>query len=188
MAKKKRTPMPKSVRMEIFKRDSFKCQYCGRSAPEVILEVDHIKPVAKGGDNSIMNLITACRDCNRGKGKRELSDDTIIAKQKAQLDDINERREQMKMMLEWRESLAKMMDEQINSIEGIYKQLCGGWVYLNAEKRKRYSKLIAEFGYANVYEATQIACLQYDNYYDAYTKVGGICYNRREGLNAWDRE
>ena len=46
------------------------CQYCGQSAPDVVLEVDHIVPVAEGGDNDIMNLITSCRDCNRGKVRK----------------------------------------------------------------------------------------------------------------------
>lgn len=58
-----RTPIPKKLRFEVFKRDSFKCQYCGKSAPEVVLHVDHIKPVAEGGTNEITNLITACADC-----------------------------------------------------------------------------------------------------------------------------
>ena len=56
----KRKNLSKSVRFEVFKRDSFKCQYCGKSAPDVVLEVDHIIPVSKGGDNDISNLITAC--------------------------------------------------------------------------------------------------------------------------------
>jgi len=37
------------TRFEIFKRDSFRCQYCGKSAPDVILHIDHIEPASKGG-------------------------------------------------------------------------------------------------------------------------------------------
>jgi len=54
-------------RFEIFKRDNFTCQYCGRSAPMVQLELDHIKPQTKHGDNSKNNLITSCKECNIGK-------------------------------------------------------------------------------------------------------------------------
>lgn len=54
-------------RMMILERDNFTCQYCGRSAPDVILEIDHIVPVAKGGTNKPENLVTACKECNRGK-------------------------------------------------------------------------------------------------------------------------
>ena len=78
MGEHKRKSIPKSVRFEVFKRDSFKCQYCGASAPDVILEVDHIVPVAEGGKNDMMNLITSCRDCNRGKGKKRLTDRQTI--------------------------------------------------------------------------------------------------------------
>lgn len=55
------------IRFEIFKRDDFKCVYCGRSSQEVVLEVDHINPVSSGGDASYDNLATACKECNIGK-------------------------------------------------------------------------------------------------------------------------
>lgn len=63
-----RIAISKKVRFEVFKRDGFKCQYCGRSAPDVILHVDHINPVSNGGNNDIMNLVTSCSECNLGKG------------------------------------------------------------------------------------------------------------------------
>lgn len=66
----KRQPISKALRFEVFKRDKFTCQYCGRSAPDVNLQIDHIHPVAKGGDNDILNLITSCADCNSGKRDR----------------------------------------------------------------------------------------------------------------------
>ncbi len=55
------------IRFQVFSRDKFTCQYCGRSAPNVILHADHIHPISKGGDNSLKNLITSCQDCNLGK-------------------------------------------------------------------------------------------------------------------------
>jgi 5-methylcytosine-specific restriction endonuclease McrA len=61
-----------SVRFEVFRRDSFTCQYCGRRAPNVILHVDHIIPVVAGGTNDLANLRTACSVCNQGKGARRL--------------------------------------------------------------------------------------------------------------------
>jgi len=63
----------KSVRFEIFARDAFTCQYCGRRPPEVVLELDHIHPRAKGGSDDLTNLITACWDCNRGKSAKVIS-------------------------------------------------------------------------------------------------------------------
>lgn len=63
----------KKLRFEVFKRDSFTCQYCGQSPPDVVLHVDHIHPVSKGGGDDTTNLITACAACNQGKGAREIN-------------------------------------------------------------------------------------------------------------------
>jgi len=57
----------KRKRFFIFNRDNFTCQYCGRKAPEVVLELDHKKPLSTGGLDVLDNLITACQECNRGK-------------------------------------------------------------------------------------------------------------------------
>jgi hypothetical protein len=64
----KRQAISKKDRFEVFKRDGFCCQYCGAVPPKALLEVDHIDPVCNGGTNDQDNLITACFDCNRGKG------------------------------------------------------------------------------------------------------------------------
>lgn len=54
-------------RYAILERDKFTCQYCGRKAPSVALEVDHIIPVSKGESDESSNLITACFECNTQK-------------------------------------------------------------------------------------------------------------------------
>lgn len=94
----KRIPISKKLRFEVFKRDSFTCQYCGNESPDVLLEIDHIDPVSKGGKNNILNLITACKDCNRGKTNIKLNDDSLLKKQKKQLDDFQERKNQLNLM------------------------------------------------------------------------------------------
>lgn len=62
-----RQPLGKRQRFLVLRRDNFACQYCGRSAPNVTLHVDHKIPVALGGTNDFTNLVTACADCNLGK-------------------------------------------------------------------------------------------------------------------------
>lgn len=68
----KRKALGKSLRFEVFKRDAFTCQYCGQKPPDVVLQVDHINPVALGGDNDISNLVTSCEACNQGKKAKRL--------------------------------------------------------------------------------------------------------------------
>ena len=55
------------IRWIVLKRDNFTCQYCGRKAPDVILEVDHVIPKSKNGGNELTNLKTSCYECNHGK-------------------------------------------------------------------------------------------------------------------------
>ena len=69
---RRRRAIPPGVRFEVFRRDSFTCQYCGRRAPNVVLHVDHVVPVIAGGTNELANLRTACSICNLGKGSRRL--------------------------------------------------------------------------------------------------------------------
>jgi len=89
-----RTPVSKKKRFDVFKRDSFTCQYCGATPPSVVLEVDHINPVSLGGKNSIDNLITACFSCNRGKSAGLLSDIPQTLKDRAE--EVKERESQIK--------------------------------------------------------------------------------------------
>ena len=56
------------LRFEVLQRDNFTCQYCGRKAPDVILQIDHYIPKSKGGKNEKNNYKTACIECNIGKG------------------------------------------------------------------------------------------------------------------------
>jgi HNH endonuclease len=70
--------VPPRVRYRILLFDSFTCQYCGRSAPEACLEVDHMVPVAGGGGDEPWNLITACEDCNMGKLDHPLPEHLLL--------------------------------------------------------------------------------------------------------------
>lgn len=77
------TPAPKRVskrlRFEVFRRDGFRCRYCGAAAAESGegLTVDHVVPVALGGANDPSNLVTACRDCNAGKTSSSPDEHTV---------------------------------------------------------------------------------------------------------------
>lgn len=113
----KRKGLSKKTRFEVFKRDSFTCQYCGKSAPDVILVVDHLHPVSKGGSNDLLNLVTSCEGCNSGKSDRTLDDATVVQKQRAELEKLSERRNQLKLMVQWKESLNNIVEEEIALIQ-----------------------------------------------------------------------
>jgi len=57
-------------RLRIYMRDKFRCQYCGDKKPAGQLTLDHILPRSRGGDNSPVNVVTACVACNNRKADR----------------------------------------------------------------------------------------------------------------------
>lgn len=67
----------KRTRFEVLRRDNHTCQYCGASAPDVKLQVDHVLPVALGGTDEPVNLTTACQPCNAGKASTHPTDTLV---------------------------------------------------------------------------------------------------------------
>ncbi len=65
-------PKVKLTRREIFRRDNYTCQYCGRKTLE--LTVDHVLPRHLGGKHVWTNVVTACPYCNHRKGGRTLEE------------------------------------------------------------------------------------------------------------------
>lgn len=178
----KRKEISKKMRFEVFKRDNFTCQYCGRMAPDVVLQVDHIKPVSKGGKNEMINLVTSCFDCNNGKSNVELSDDTAVKKQEKQLLEIAERKEQLDMMLKWRDSMNDIENEMVNAVDKAFRNNTEWGISEHGKKKVR--KWLKEFSLNEILDAVDIAI---NSYYDdteegwklAFNKVAGICVNKK---------
>lgn len=189
----KRKGLKKTTRFEVFKRDSFTCQYCGAAAPTAVLRVDHIQPASKDGGDDILNLITACFDCNAGKSDRLLADDTAIQKQKAQLDELQERREQIEMMLDWGNGLRDLATVELDAVCDDWSELTG--YSFNERGRLMIKKLLKRFGLQQVLTAVEKS-VQYlqlgndDNYTSesvevASSKLGGIC--KLDSLPEWEQ-
>ena len=74
-----RNKINKHLRLQVLIRDRQKCCICGRSKDEVPLEVDHIVPISRGGNDEMSNLAALCKDCNSGKSDYSFSDYTTIS-------------------------------------------------------------------------------------------------------------
>jgi hypothetical protein len=55
---------------ELFRRDRHTCAYCGAEHSYFKLTRDHITPLSRGGRDTWMNVVTACRHCNGHKRNR----------------------------------------------------------------------------------------------------------------------
>lgn len=149
-----RKAIGKRVRFEVLKRDAFTCQYCGKSAPDVILHIDHIKPVSKGGNNGILNLVTSCQGCNSGKSNVELSDNSAVKKQQSQLKLMAEKNEQVKMMIEWRESIINSEELLVDSVVSRVDTLMVNYT-LNEHGTIKVRKAIKKHGYQLVLDCIE---------------------------------
>lgn len=115
-----RKSIGKTKRFEIFKRDLFTCQYCGRTPPNVVLELDHIHPVAKGGSNDNDNLITACMDCNRGKSDNSLEDVVPGVREKAER--LREQEAQLRGYNQLLAAKKRRETRMIGEIEAVFQE------------------------------------------------------------------
>lgn len=184
----KRKSLSKKIRFEVFKRDKFTCAYCGRKAPDIILEVDHIAPVAKGGDNNITNLITSCIDCNRGKRDVPLHVNETLEKQRVQMELLQEKREQLEMLFEWKKSLNELDEYKdnlfINYIEEKIKPLS-----LKKNYQANILNLFKKYKDEDIFKAIDIAANKYlkydyedkldeDSIEEFLNKLGGVLVNK----------
>jgi len=53
-----------TLERQVFKRDSYICQRCGKRFNKYDLSVHHLIPRSEGGSNDLRNLITLCRKCH----------------------------------------------------------------------------------------------------------------------------
>lgn len=177
------------IRFEVFKRDKFTCQYCGRKAPEVILHVDHVEPVAEGGTADVVNLVTACDTCNLGKGARRLADDSVVEAQRLQAEALQAKHEQLAMLAAWHRGLAQLDQTGADEAQRFWSDLTGFTVTNQGLGTLR--RHIRRYGLGEVLEAMRIAVDEYgtrgeDTFYTAesmeiaWRKVNGVCYVRRQ--------
>ncbi len=68
MIKRPRRLERKLTRFEVFRRDQYTCQYCGRETRQLTL--DHVIPRYRGGQHTWENVVSACVPCNRRKAGR----------------------------------------------------------------------------------------------------------------------
>lgn len=79
--RRKAAPIRVAVRRSVLARDGMVCRHCKDPVrarvnqfdfgPDV-LEMDHLKPISKGGKSTVANVVVSCLSCNRGRCNRPL--------------------------------------------------------------------------------------------------------------------
>jgi len=172
----------KKTRFEVFKRDGFQCAYCGKTPPEVTLEVDHIEPISKGGKDDINNLLTACFDCNRGKTNIKL--DKIPAKLNENLEVLREKEEQLKAYRNFVIKIEKRIQSDIEKINEVYKEYFPGWAFSERFKNASLKTFLKHLLLNEIIDCLHIACSKKDRN-NAIPYFCGICWNKIKGTIPW---
>lgn len=170
-----RKPIGKKLRFDVFKRDSFCCQYCGAKTPNVVLEIDHILPINSGGNNVIDNLVTSCFDCNRGKGKHELS-----TMPKSMIDNIliiEEKKTQYKAYLKATKDLQKLKQKELDYVEEIYSSYFENYCFSDTFKNGSLKNFIEKIGHIQCGEYMHKACIKVNDANGSIKYFCGICWN-----------
>lgn len=167
------------IRFEVFKRDAFTCQYCGRTPPQVTLELDHIIAKSNGGLDRIENYITACFDCNRGKGAVPL--DSIPQSFTDKRAEMEERREQLRQYSDFLESIENDMISSIEKVTTSYEVYFPGRTLSDNFKLNTVKRLLRSLPTIKVCEAMEMACSKFEHDGNGKEKAlqyfCGICWN-----------
>jgi len=177
LRKNKRETITKKIRFEVFKRDGFRCVYCGGEPPKVILEVDHIDPVSKGGSNDINNYVTACFDCNRGKSNIKLN--KIPSKVSENLEVLKEKEEQLAEYRKFINKINRRVKKDINDISKIYLTQYVKWGFSDNFKKTSLKKFLSLLPKHEVEESLHIAISRFPTDEDNVIKYFcGVCWNK----------
>lgn len=166
----------KKLRFEVFKRDGFRCQYCGKTPPDAILEIDHINPKSQNGKDDINNLLTACFDCNRGKGNIPLK--KIPSSFAINIEILKEKEDQLKYYNQLLNRIERRIQKDINEINEIFHSYFAEWDLSAEFKNNSVKRFLKHLPKQTVADSMHIACGKMHNSNAAIKYFCGICWNK----------
>jgi hypothetical protein len=146
-----RKSLSKRLRFEIFKRDGFRCVYCGTTPTQSVLHVDHVVPVAEGGTDDPSNLATSCADCNGGKSAVPLERKTLAPARTAE--EVADHAEQIRAYLEEQRRLEDTYKDVAETVASYWEERIGGMTQFMFDRMVR---LVREWPIEKLHEAIEI--------------------------------
>lgn len=181
-------PEYKRIKFEVFEKDSFKCQSCGRGAPIVTLQLTRIQET-QHNDNWLDTafLSTSCKDCEK---KRSDSTDKSTRNGFISIDELEERLQQLKMLINWRKGMLNIRKQQLAHLVNYWEHKIPSFVISNDQK-KYILTYITKYSCEEIRSAMDMAADKFfvqstdgtisnSSILNAFGKVPEICLKKSE--------
>lgn len=148
----------KKKRFSVFERDGFCCQYCGLTPPDVVLEVDHMVSKKDGGSDDLLNLTTACFDCNRGKSKKSIyNPKKSKVNLKREIKNLEEKKGQLESYYLFIQRKKELKNKELEVFENHWKRASGNRFTFNEHGLKSIARLKEIYPAVLIFEAMDIS-------------------------------
>ncbi|MBN1406916.1 MAG: hypothetical protein JW956_03965 [Calditrichaceae bacterium] len=189
-------PEYKRIKYEIFEKDSFKCQSCGMGAPVVTLQLIRIQDTLQNDkwlDTAFLS--TSCKICEK---KKSGADEKNMQNVFMSIDELEERLQQLKMLINWRKGMLNIRKQQLNKIIIYWEHKIAGFETSNAQK-KYLAAYISKYSCDEIQSAMDMAIDKFIKYDDdgnldqssiltAFSKIPEICQTKTEIINAHESD
>lgn len=173
----------KKIRFEVFKRDGFRCGYCGKTPPEVTLEVDHINPKKLDGSDEIENLITACFDCNRGK--KHIPLEKLPNSIQDNVEILQEKQLQLKEYNKILVHIELQKQKDIQKIDAVYQAAFSGYQLSEEFKNSTLKLFLSLLPLQQILDAMSITVGRVNYPTAAIKYFCGVCWRKIKGENSY---
>ncbi|MEJ2545405.1 MAG: hypothetical protein P8Y99_15155 [Calditrichaceae bacterium] len=179
-------PEYKRIKFEIFEKDSFRCQFCGAGAPIAALRLRRIQEAEKQDEwlNTAF-LSTSCTTCEKkraGVNAKDLADGFIS------IDELEERLQQLKMLINWRKGMLRIRKQQLENLVTYWEKKVPGFQISN-EQKKHLLSYMTKYAGEEIRDAMNMAADKFINYnadgsFDtdsinqAFSKIQEICLQK----------
>lgn len=166
-----------TVREYLLYKHNHICQYCKGASKDPVLEIEHIIPKSRGGNNSLNNLTLSCKTCNRDK------DNLTLKEWLAKLEKMDFRKKLLRVRYN---NVQEMFDNKTtHNLKDAGRVNSYRWKLFN--KLKEITKVECSTGAKTKYNRNQIANLDKTHYYDALCiKEAQNSYNFDKGFKVLD--
>jgi TolA-binding protein len=189
-------PEYKRIKYEVFEKDAFKCQFCGTGAPNVTLQLVRIQdaqPDEEWLDTAFLS--TSCKVCEK---KKSGTDEKSLNNPYMSIDELEERLQQLKMLINWRKGMLNIRKQQLNNLIIYWENKISGFE-TNNDQKKYLAAHISKYSGDEIRSAMDMAVDKFIKYDEdgkldqssiltAFSKIPEICQTKTEIVTAHESD